>query len=60
MYALQECNWEFLSNILSKLIDKINIVTILLILVLLGVMSQGEVFAWFKAIGKAFSTTFSF
>lgn len=51
---------EMLENILKALIEKLNIVTIMLILVLLGVMNQETVFSWFTAIGKAFSTTFSF
>lgn len=52
--------WAFLTAVFTKLIDKLNIVTILLLLVLFGVMNQDTVFQWFAAIGKAFSTTFSF
>jgi len=43
-----------IEKIILKVIDKMNIVTIMLILVLLGIMNREEVFIWFAAIGKAF------
>ena len=51
---------EMFETLLGKLIEKLNIVTIMLILVLLGYMNQEEVFTWFAIIGKMFKTTFSF
>lgn len=52
--------WEFLTAVVTKLIDKLNIVTIMLILVLFGIWKQEQVFVWFSVIGKMFKTTFSF
>jgi len=43
---------EFAEKIIIRVIDKINIVFVLLLLVLFGVMNKEEVFEWFSAIGK--------
>ena len=45
---------EFFEHIIIKVIDKMNIVTIMLILVILGYMNKEEVFEWFGVIGTAF------
>lgn len=45
---------EMIENIIIKLIDKMNIVTLMLILVILGIMNKQEVFQWFSVIGKSF------
>lgn len=45
---------EFVEKIILKIIDKMNFVTIMLILVILGFMNKSEVFEWFKIIGSAF------
>ena len=51
---------EFFETILTKLIEKLNFVTIMIILVVLGIWNQETVFEWFKIVGKMFKTTFSF
>ena len=44
----------FWKDIIIKIIDKINIVYILLALVLWGVFSDNRVFVWFDHIAKSF------
>lgn len=43
---------EFFENIIIKIIDKMNIVFVLLMLVLFGIMNKKEVFEWLAAIGS--------
>ncbi len=43
---------QFFENIIIKLIDKMNILFILLLLLLFGVMNKNEVFEWIEAIGN--------
>jgi len=43
-------------NIIIKIIDKMNIVFVMLILVLFGIMNKKEVFEWIDVIGKSLPT----
>jgi len=43
-----------IERIIIKILDKMNIVMVMLILVILGIMNKKEVFEWFSVIGKAF------
>ena len=46
---------EMLENIILKLLDKLNIVTFMLLLVIFGVMNKTDVFQWLEVISKTMS-----
>lgn len=46
--------WTFLRDVTIALINKINIVYILLALVIFGMFSDNRVFIWFDHLAKSF------
>ena len=43
--------WEFLGNVIMKVVDKLNIFVILLLLFVFGFMGKGDIGFWLDKLG---------